>query len=356
MPESNTTRQTTSEGTGPSRGSDAGREALAEALRVSFRLLTLAAMILGVVYLLSGIFSVREHERAYVLLLGRISGTGESRIKEPGLHWTLPKPFTEIVRVPAERIQSLEIQTQWMYEEPGQRWSESVRPAGESLAPDRDGYVLTGDANILHIRWGLRFTVRDPETYLFRHAGPVKVLQKEMDRAASRVAQQWPVDRLLRTDIEGFRAAVDQTLRIRLDHLNLGLQVHRLDLLAITPPRQTAFAFDAVVEAEQDRSRNISAARAYAARARNEAQGGASRVRSEALAMRQRIISEAQADADLFLSVLPVYRDHPAMLAETLRQDRLRAILPHLKQQTAIRTRDDGTQDIRLMIGPSSDR
>jgi len=337
----------------PARADDAGRQALADALRVSFRLLTLAIIILGIAYLLSGVFSVREHERAYVLLLGRIAGIADDRIKEPGLHWTLPKPFSEIVRVPAERIQNMEINTQWFFEQPGLPPEEQASPSGNALTPDRDGYVLTGDANIIHIRWGLRYTIRDPERFIFYHDDPVMTLQKEMDRAAMLVAHRWPVDRLLRTDIEAYRAEVDQALQARMNELALGIHVHRLDLLAVVPPRQTAYAFDAVIEAEQDRSRNISAARAYAARARNEAQGEASRILSASRAARQRIISEASADADLFQSVLPVYRDHPAMLAETLRQDRLRAILPRAKQHIAIRKRDDGSQDVRIMIGPS---
>lgn len=331
---------------------DPGREALADALRVSFRLLIGVMSLVAAAYLLSGWFIVQEHQRAYVLVMGRISGVGAERIKGPGLHWTWPKPIAEVVRVPAERIQSIEVQTHWFEELPGAQWDMEMRDVGATLRPARDGYLLTGDANIIHARWGIRFTVRDPESYLFEMADPESMLRLEMDRAAARVAQRWTVDAVLRADIEGFRAEVDQELRRRLHDQAGGIQLHRLDLLAIIPPRQVASAFESVIEAEQDRSRAMSAARAYAARASNEAEGDAARTRSEALAARQRIISEAEADAEYFTAVLTAFHAHPDLIPHTLWQDRMRPVFGRVESQFVVRDRPGGGQELRLHIGP----
>ena len=102
----------------PPRAQAAGYEALADALRVSFRVLRWVMVILLVAYIGSGVFIVGQHEKAFVLLFGRIAGTATERVKEPGLHWTLPKPFAEIVRIPVTRVQAVETDSFW-YEEIG---------------------------------------------------------------------------------------------------------------------------------------------------------------------------------------------------------------------------------------------
>lgn len=331
---------------------DPGRQALADALQVSFRLLVGVMVFITLAYLASGVFIVQEHERAYVLVFGRITGLGADRIKEPGLHWTWPKPVAEVVRVPAARIQTLEVDTQWYEQLPTDQWDPGPqRAAAPSLRPLRDGYVLTGDANIIHARWGVRYAVRDPETYLFRVAEAERILHKELDRAAVRVAQRWPVDRALRTDIEQFRGEVDQVLRERLYDHPVGLDLHRLDLLAVTPPLQVAAAFEQVIEAEQDRSRSISAARAYAARVANETRGDASRVQAEARAERQRVVSEAEADAEFFRSVQTAYHEQPTIIAHTLWQDRIREILARVDRKHILHERTDGQRELRLQLG-----
>ncbi len=332
---------------------DPGRQALADALQVSFRLLIGVMVLITLAYLGSGLFIVQEHERAYVLVFGRITGMGAERIKEPGLHWTWPKPIAEVVRVPAARIQSMEVDTQWYEALPTAELAPGPRQAASpSLRPLRDGYLMTGDANIIHARWGVRYAIRDPETYLFGVAEAERLLHKELDRAAVRVAQRWPVDRALRTDIEQFRGDVDQELRTRLHAHPIGLELHRLDLLAVTPPLQVAAAFEQVIEAEQDRSRSISAARAYAARVANEARGAASRVRAEAQAERQRVVSEAEADADFFRSVQEAYQAQPTVIAHTLWQDRIREVLAQVDRKHILHERTDGQRELRLQMGP----
>jgi len=335
---------------------EAGRQALSDALRLSFRLLSFTMVLLGVAYLLSGIFVVHEHERAYVLVFGRISGVGSERLKEPGLHWTLPKPFAEIVRIPAERIQTVESDSLWYYRSPSALLSEDEGPSRFGLEPGRDGYLLSGDANILHTQWGIRYNVRDPEAYLFHFENPEAILLRELDRAAIRTAQQWGVDRLLRTDIEGYRAAVDLELRRRLTILGLGLQVLRLDLLDVIPPRQVEASFEAVIESEQERSRSISAARAYVARLENETEGQRSQLLAQARAAQERTISEARADAQFFSAMLEEYRAAPVMLANTLWQDRLRRVLSRVDEQFFLVERADGTRELRLLVGPSGAR
>ena len=52
-----------------------------------------------------------------------------------------------------------------------------------TLKPGTDGCTLTGDANLIHSRWAVRYTISDPETFAFGWHDAVQVLHDEFDRA-----------------------------------------------------------------------------------------------------------------------------------------------------------------------------
>lgn len=321
---------------------ETGTAALTAALAVSFRVLRAVMILVLVAYLFSGVFVVGQHERAFVLIFGRIAGRGTERIKGPGLHWTWPQPIAEIVRVPTERVHTVETAA---------FWHRSGEP-GPTLQPGVDGYALSGDANILHARWAVRYTVMDLETYSFRIQQPDTLLRLELEHAVVKTTGRFPIDQALRTEIEALRDAVDAELRQRVAALDLGVRIERVDILALAPPRQVAAAFAAVIEAEQDRSRQISAARAAAIRMRNEAEGEAARRLAEGEAYRRQIIAEVSARADYFRHVLAEYEKQPAIIARTLRQDSLRRALAGVEQKFILHRNERGEQQLRLLLNP----
>lgn len=332
----------------PATNPDTGAQALTDALRLSFRVLRGLMGLLAIAYLASGIFVVQQHERALVLHFGKVTGLGADRIKEPGLHWTWPRPFSEIVRVSTERVLTLDSRSFWYGRDAD--FQDNAGP-GETLRPDADGYVVTGDANLLHSRWALRFTVADPYAYRFRFADPDLVLRDELDRAVVQVSARFAVDRALRTDLETYRDEVDRELKARVENLGLGIRVQGVDVLAIAPPRQVAASFDAVTQSAQERAQFISDARAYAVRAINEAAGDASRLRAEGESARRNRVSETKARADAFASLYPKWHANPDVIARTLLQDGIRRALANVEQKYVVHGRSEG-QEIRLHLGP----
>src|SRR5690606_23134557 len=103
-----------------------------------------------------------------------------------------------------------------------------------ALRPGQDGYALTGDANLLHHRWAVRFTISDPYRYTFGHVQPGETLLDELDRAIVRVSARFPIDEALRTNLAGFRDAVETELRGRVAEIDLGIRLQGVDLLGIT--------------------------------------------------------------------------------------------------------------------------
>ena len=328
---------------------DAGQQALGDALAVSFRALRMVMLALLAGYLLSGVFIVHQDERAFTLVFGQVSGDAAHRLKGPGLHWTWPKPIAEVVRLKTERVATLTTASFWPKQDPLAKDAGTPEP---TLKPGTDGCTLTGDANLIHSRWAVRYTISDPETFAFGWNDAVRVLHDEFDRAILASSARLPVDQALRTNVEGFRAAVEQLLRERCDALRLGVRVQGVDVLGLTPPRQVAEAFNAVVEAEQERSRLISESRTYAARQLNEGRGMASRLLAEGATYKSRLVSRVSADADYFRKISVEYAKNPDMIMQTLRQDAVRRTLEKVDQKFIVHRNASGQQEIRVLVSP----
>jgi membrane protease subunit HflK len=78
---------------------DAGSQALAEALRSSFAIVKFVMVLLVLVFLASGFFTVGPQERAIILRFGKPVGEGEKALLGPGLHWSFPYPIDENIKV-----------------------------------------------------------------------------------------------------------------------------------------------------------------------------------------------------------------------------------------------------------------
>lgn len=323
---------------------DAGSRALNEALNASFRVLRGVMLLLVAAYLASGVFVVKQHEKAMVLVFGKIAGLGSERIKGPGLHWTWPRPIAEIVRLPAERVQTLAVDSFWYSREAGGQDNAAAAP---TLRPDTEGYLITGDANLLHTRWAVRYTLDQPEAAAFGSVSLETTLRQELERAVTRTAAVTPIDRALRTEIESFRAAAEKEFRARCDGMNLGVRVQGVDVIKASAPLQVADAFENVTKSEMDRSKQVSEARAYAQRTKNEAAGEAEKLLAEGRSYQQRIISETASHADYFTKVLKQYEQNPDVVRAALLRAGIQKALSTAEQKYV--TPGNG-EEVRIML------
>jgi modulator of FtsH protease HflK len=330
---------------------DDGSRELARALAVSFRVLRGTMIFVVAAYLASGLFVVDQHERAAVLLFGRLQGLPGERMLGPGFHWTFPKPFSEIVRVPAGRVQTIESAAFWYEQTPEAALGGPDAPLPPTLDPLRNGYALSGDANLVHSRWAVRYSIVDPEAYLFSVADPQRLLERTLENGVVLAAARFGVDRLLRTDIESFRGDVLQRLRSALRERECGVAVEGLDIVEIAPPRQVEAAFNAVIEAEQEQSRMVSDARRDAGTMLSAARGESARLVAESESARIRMVSDVAAQADSFQAVIEQYRERPGITARTLRQETLRRVLNRVAEKFVLRGAG-GARELRLWIGP----
>lgn len=305
---------------------DAAVGALEDAVGLAFQVLKVVMVLLTVAFLGSGMFTVAPHEVAFVVRLGRF----DPEPRGPGAHLAWPI-VDEVVRVDVGRsarfvtdaFDLARTERDLAAEAQGAR---VVRRGG--VDPAREGYLVTGDANLVHATLAARVVVSGPLRSLLAFQDGEAAVQALLERAAVHAAAERHVDALLGAGKGDFLEDLRRRLQDALDELDAGLTVQGIDLERdVTAPPQVREAFEAVQAAAQDRDRLRSEALAAASRARGEAVTAEARIRSEARTRAERIRGDAQADAAVFEAQLLERRRDPigyenrrlaTMLAEAL--------------------------------------
>ena len=200
------------ESTAPVTGEDAGSQALAEALGSSFAIVKVVMVLMVVAFFASGFFTVGPQEKAVILRFGKPVGEGSKALLTAGLHWSLPYPIDEVVRIPITEIQKISSNNGWYLTTPEAELSEAEMPAGASLNPAIDGYVLTADRNIIHTRATLYYHIEDPIRFVFDFESASNTVQNALNNALLFTAAKFNVDDILTRDVAGFHDAVLQCL------------------------------------------------------------------------------------------------------------------------------------------------
>lgn len=320
--------------------------ALAEALSLAARLLRAGLLFLVPVYLLSGLHILRPQEQAVVLLLGRSESAGAERVWGPGVHWTLPRPFAEVIRLETGRVKTID----------SGAYGPDAAPSPVETGDEWKRLLLTGDANLLRARWAMRYTIDDAAAHVFGFADPAAMVSNEFRRAVLHATAAFTADRALRTDVDGLRASIEDSARAHFAAIRGGVRVERVEAVALAPPPSVAASFDEVIRSEQERSTRISEAREYAARRANEAQGEAASRLSQAASWRDRLVAGTQADAAYFERILPHYLRRPDVVGAVLLQDGVRRALDKVSEKYVLRRGAGGRQELRLWLGPEPKR
>ncbi len=311
---------------------DAGSQALSDALRSSFAIVRVVMVILVVVFFASGVFTVPSQEKAIVLRFGKPIGAGEERLLGPGLHWSFPYPIDEIVRIPISQIQTVTSTSGWYATTPEMEQTGTEPEAGPSLNPAADGYALTGDGNIIHLRMTLRYRVNNPLNYTLNFVNATNVVQNALDSALIHSAAQFNVDEALRLAVVELKEKVLARVRQLVEEQGLGISIEDAYLQTI-PPRYVRKAFADVIAADQDRGKTVNEAQAYANRLRNSAAGEAKTLVNLGKSEGERLVQGVAADAQYFTDQLPHYQRDPNLFMARLQTEYLQRILTNAQDK-----------------------
>jgi membrane protease subunit HflK len=340
------------ESVAPVTAEDAGSRALAEALSSSFAIVKIVMVLMVIAFFGSGFFTVGPQEKAVILRFGKPVGEGQKALLTAGLHFSLPYPIDEVVRIPISDIEKQKITSNngWYLTTPEAELSEVEMPPGQSLNPAVDGYVLTADRNIIHTRAILSYQIADPIRFVFGFASASNTLQNALNNSLLYTAARFNVDDILTRDVPGFQDAVQQRFSELVDQEQLGITIVQFEVRSI-PPRQLQPVFDQVITARENRNKLLNEAHTYESQTLNQSSAQATSITNAAAAERARSVDAITADAKRFAALLPQYQANPSLFVQQTFVQAMTMAFTNVQDKIYLPQRADGKpRELRLML------
>lgn len=269
-----------------------------------------AGLVVGallVVWLASGIFIVREGERAVVTTFGEFDG-----VRGPGLNWRLPYPIQRHETVRFSQIRSVDV-----------GGDDVIKSTGL-----RESAMLTADENIVEIKFAVQYRLNDARDYLFESKSPDSAVVQVAKSAVREVVGKMSMDTALAEERDQIAPRVRTLMQDILDRYMVGIEVVAINMQdgGVRPPEQVQGAFDDVLKAGQERERIKNEAQAYANDVVPRAVGTAARLTQEAEGYKARIVAQAEGDSSRFLAVLDEYQKAPRVTRDRMYIDALEQV------------------------------
>ena len=203
--------------------------------------------VVGLLMLLSTMHRIAPEERGVVTVFGRYHST-----LLPGIGMTLPAPIARVQKVNVEEIRDIELGS----------------AAEETL-------MLTGDQNIIDIAYQVRWSIRDPEEYLFELRTPEDTIRQVAESSMRQVVAQVTLLDAIGNRRGEIEARVQEEMQRTLDRYQSGVAIRGIAIKQADPPAAVNDAFKNVTAAQQDAQSAINNANAYALQLKQIAQGEA---------------------------------------------------------------------------------
>lgn len=263
-------------------------------------------VLLLVVWLASGFYTVDAAERGVVLRFGKHVET-----TEPGLRWRMPYPIETHEIVDLTGVRTVEV---------GYRGSDRNKVLREAL-------MITEDENIINIQFSVQYILNSPEDYLFNNRFPDDAVIQAAETAMREIVGKSSMDFVLYEGREEIGATAHELMQEILNRYQSGILISRVMMQNAQPPEQVQAAFEDVVKARQDRERLRNEGEAYRNDVVPRARGDAARLIEQAQGYRERVIANAEGEAARFTQVLEQYAKAPRVTRERMYIDTMQQVL-----------------------------
>lgn len=267
-------------------------------------ILVIAALLIGVFWLMNSIYTVQPDERGVELRFGK----PKNEVSMPGLHFHFwPFETVELVTITEQQ--------------------QNIGRKGASVNAEDSGLMLSGDQNIVNVQFSVLYSVTDPRAYLFNLENPSATLQQVSESAMREVVGRRPAQDIFRDNRQAIAEAVKATIQATMDEYGAGIAVNTVAIEDAAPPREVADAFDEVQRAEQDEDRFVEEANQYSNQRLGRARGEAAQVREEAAAYKNRVVNEAEGEAQRFISIYDQYKLAPDVTRQRMFLETMEGVL-----------------------------
>ncbi|MDD5561705.1 MAG: FtsH protease activity modulator HflK [Candidatus Omnitrophica bacterium] len=269
------------------------------------------------------IYSIGPDEVGVIQRFGKFIG-----LSSPGLHAKIPFGIDKVTPIKVEKVFKEEYGFKTI--EPGVRTKySSVNYQDESL-------MLTGDLNILDVRWIVQFKIKDPVKLLFATRRPEDNIHDISEVVMRRFVGDYSVDEVLTTKREEIDDLAQQEIQRILDMYEVGVQIVTVKLLDVNPPEKVKPAFNEVNEAKQEKEKMINQAWEAYNKVVPRARGEAEKTIREAEGYATDKINRAKGESERFLATLKEYSKAPDITKKRLYLETLMQVLPNAKEKYII--------------------
>jgi modulator of FtsH protease HflK len=241
-------------------------------------------VLIGAVWIGSGVYRVDAQERAVILRFGKYSQT-----TGPGYNWHLPWPIE----------------------------SKRVVNVSQQFSVTDDARMLTADTNLVEVKSAVQYTKPDPRKYLFQVNNVEETLVQVSESAMREAVGQAPLDKALAFD-PSITDRAKVLLQRTLDNYDMGVYIISVKLGDVIVPEPVQDAQRDAIKADKDRQRYQQDAETYRNDVVPRARGQAAKNLLDAEAYRLQVLALAQGETSRFDQVLSQYEHAPAVTRERM--------------------------------------
>ncbi|MCA9400528.1 MAG: FtsH protease activity modulator HflK [Candidatus Omnitrophica bacterium] len=270
-------------------------------------------------FCMTSFYSIDQGEVGVIRRFGKYLKT-----TEPGLHWKMPFNIDRLDKVKIERV---------FKEEFGFRTLEAgVNTKYSPKSYDDEALMLTGDLNVLDVSWIVHFKIKDPADLLFNVRRPRDTVRDIAESAMRQVIGDFSVNEAITTRKTQITAEVKRIMQRDLDKYGTGIQIDKIELQEVLPPKVVKDSFNEVNEAEQEKEKVINESREAYNKVIPKAKGQAEQTIREAEGYAEARVNKAQGDASKFLATWTAYKEAKDVTRRRLYLETLEDVIPKAGQ------------------------
>ena len=265
-------------------------------------------LLLPIVWLLSGFYSVDQNEIAIPRILGKIGD-----YKGAGIHYIIPYPLGDVLTADIKKSQTLTVGFGTI-DYDGMSSAELngtiINYTGnskETIFVDKNIFnqqFMTGDGNIIAVEMSVVFNISDPVEWFFNYEQPIELISAASQRVLFNTLSSSSIDNILvRDPLLEFN--IKETIQKNLDSLKSGVYISSVTFNNVNLPVQNVeTAFRDVKSAEDDRTKRIEEAHREASYIMTQAQTESRQLHDSAIIKGTELKNTALTENELFNKML----------------------------------------------------
>ena len=280
----------------------------------------LAIIILGFIWLASGLYRVGPDEQGVVLRFGKFIKT-----TQPGLHYHIPLPIETVQTPKVTKVNRIDIGFR------SERDSGFSSGGGVADVP-QESLMLTGDENIVNIDFSVFWVIKDAGKFLFEIQDPEGTVKAAAETAMREVIAKSDIQPILTEGRAKIEIETQEIIQSILDEYNSGIQITQVQTQKADPPDQVIDAFRDVQAARADMERSKNEAEAYANDVIPRARGEAAKILQAAEAYKQKVVASAEGEASRFVSIFNEYDKAKEVTQERMYLETMEKVLADIEK------------------------